>query len=76
MFEKFSLRLVGLKEEILRKSIHVGCGIVICFLYTIFQKDLLTIALLFSLFTIFLFEVLRFKGMVSIPFLTVLPEAP
>jgi phytol kinase len=67
--EKFSFRLGGLKEEILRKSIHVGSGVVICFLYTIFQRDLLIIGILFSLFTIFLFEVLRFKGMVSVPFL-------
>jgi dolichol kinase len=67
--EKFSFRLGGLKEEILRKSIHVGSGIVICFLYTIFQRDLLTIGLLFPLFIVFFFEVLRFKGMVSVPFL-------
>ena len=69
MSEKFSFRLGGLKEEILRKSIHVGCGIVICFLYTISQRDLLIIGLLFSLFIILSLEVLRFKGMVSVPFL-------
>lgn len=69
MSEKFSFRLGGLKDEAIRKSIHVGSGIVICFLYTIFQRDLLTIGLLFSLFMVFFFEVLRFKGMVSVPFL-------
>jgi len=67
--EKFSFGLGGLKDEVIRKSIHVGSGIVICFLYTIFQRDLLTIGLLFLLFTIFFLEVLRFKGMVSVPFL-------
>ena len=69
MFEKFISRSGILKEEIVRKFIHVGSGIVISVLYAISQRDLLIVGLPFSLFIISFLEVLRFKGMVSVPFL-------
>lgn len=69
MFEKFISRPGILKEEIVRKFIHVGSGIVISVLYGSSQRDLLIIGLPFSLFIISFLEVLRFKGMVSVPFL-------
>ena len=69
MFEEFISRPGILKEEIIRKFIHISSGIAIPVLYTIYQRDLLVIGLLFCLFVIFFFEVLRFKGVVSVPFL-------
>ncbi|MBC8456561.1 MAG: hypothetical protein H8D67_01025, partial [Deltaproteobacteria bacterium] len=69
MHEKFLSRLSVLKEEIIRKSIHIGSGIVICALYTIFQKDLLIIGLPFLLLIILCLEALRFKDVISVPFL-------
>ena len=69
MSKKFISRPDILKEEIMRKSIHISCGIAISVLYTICQKNLLVIGLLFSLFIIFFFELLRFKGLVPVPFL-------
>ena len=69
MNKKFLSRSGILKEEIIRKSIHSGSGIVICALYTVSQKDLLIIILPFLLLIILCLEALRFKGMVSVPFL-------
>jgi len=69
MSEKFMSRPGILKEEIIRKFIHISSGIVISVIYAISQRDLLIIGLLLSLFIIFFFEALRFKGMVSVPFL-------
>ena len=69
MSEKFISRPGILKEEIIRKFIHISSGIVISVLYAISQRDLLIIGLLLSLFIIFFFEALRFKGMISVPFL-------
>lgn len=60
---------VGLKEEIIRKFIHISSGIVISVLYAISQKDLLIIILPFLILIILCLEALRFKGMVSVPFL-------
>jgi len=57
------------REEIFRKSVHVGCGIAICVLYTIWQRDLLILLLVFSLSIVFSLEVLRLKGLVSVPLL-------
>ncbi len=69
MPEKFLSRSVGLKEEIIRKFIHISSGILISFLYTISQKDMLIIGLPFLLLIILCLEALRFKGVISVPFL-------
>ncbi len=69
MSEKLISRPGILKQEIVRKFIHSSSGIVISVLYTFSEKDLLIIGLLFPLFIILFLEVLRFRGMVSVPFL-------
>ena len=69
MPEKFLSRSGNLKEEMIRKSIHSGSGIVICALYTISQKDILIIGLPFLLLIILCLDALRFKGVISVPFL-------
>ncbi len=69
MSEKLISRPGILKQEIIRKFIHISSGIVISVLYTFSEKDLLIISLLFTLFIILFLEVLRFRGMVSVPFL-------
>ena len=69
MSEKLVSRPGVLKEEIIRKFIHISSGILISVLYIVSEKDLLIISLLFTLFVILFLEVLRFRGMVSVPFL-------
>lgn len=69
MSEKLISRPGILKQEIIRKFIHISSGILITVLYTVSEKDLLIISLLFTLFVILFLEVLRFRGMVSVPFL-------
>jgi len=69
MSEKLISRPGILRQEIIRKFIHISSGIIISALYTISEKDLLIISLLFSLFIVFFFEVLRFKDAISVPFL-------
>ncbi len=69
MSKKFISRQCILKEEIIRKFIHISSGILISVLYIVSEKDLLIISLLFTLFVILFLEVLRFRGMVSVPFL-------
>jgi len=69
MSEKLVSRPGILKQEIIRKFIHISSGILISVLYIVSEKDLLIISLLFTLFVILFLEVLRFRGMVSVPFL-------
>lgn len=69
MSEKLISRPGILREEIIRKFIHISSGILISVLYIVSEKDLLIISLLFTLFVILFLEVLRFRGMVSVPFL-------
>ena len=69
MPKKFISRPGISKEEIIRKFIHISSGILISALYIVSEKDLLIITLLFTLFVILFLEVLRFRGMVSVPFL-------
>ena len=69
MHEKFLSRSGILKEEIIRKFIHISSGILISVLYAISQKDLLIIGLPFLLLIILCLEALRFKGVISVPLL-------
>lgn len=59
----------SLKEEIIRKGIHLASGILMAVLYTLFQKNLLIFVHLFCLITIWFLEALRLKGMILVPFL-------
>jgi len=58
-----------LKEEIMRKGIHLAAGILIAVLYTLFQRDVLIFVHLVFLITIWLLELLRFRGVIPVPFL-------
>jgi dolichol kinase len=69
MSKKLPFRPGIVREEILRKLVHIGSGIAISVAYTIFQKNLLITVLLFSLFVVFSLEVLRLKGILSVPLL-------
>ncbi len=57
-----------LREEAKRKTIHI-CGIAIPVLYLFVQKDLIILGFVISLFVICILEWLRFRGLVSLPFL-------
>lgn len=57
-----------LREEAKRKTIHI-CGIAIPVLYLFLQKDLIILGFVISLFVICIIEWLRFRGLVSLPFL-------
>jgi len=61
-------RLSILKEEAKRKTIHI-CGVAIPVLYYFFPQDLVVLGFIFSFFIIFILEWLRFRGVVSLPFL-------
>jgi len=69
MFEKFIPTTGILKEEIVRKGIHLASGILMALLYTLFQKNVLIFVHLFFLITIWFLEFLRLRGMILIPFL-------
>ena len=69
MSNEFKSRTGILKEEILRKGIHLVSGILMAVLYTLFQKNVLMCVHLFFLITIWFLELLRFRGVVLIPFL-------
>ena len=58
-----------LKEEIIRKGIHLAAGILMAVLYTLFQRDVLIFVHLFFLITIWLLELLRLRGVILVPFL-------
>ncbi len=57
-----------LREEAKRKTIHI-CGIAIPVLYLFLQKDLIIIGFVLAFFVICIIEWLRFRGLVSLPFL-------
>ncbi len=61
-------KLSALRQEARRKSVHI-CGIAIPILYLLLQKDLIIIGFVLSLFIISIIEWLRFRGVVSLPFL-------
>lgn len=58
-----------LRDEILRKAIHIGAGIAISVLYSMYQRNLLIALLLLSLFFVFSLEALRLKGILTVPLL-------
>lgn len=57
-----------LKEEAKRKTIHI-CGVAIPVLYLFLQKDFIILGFVLSLVIICIIEWLRFRGLVSLPFL-------
>jgi len=59
----------SLRDEILRKAIHIGAGIAISVLYSMYQRNLLIALLLLSLFFVFSLEALRLKGILTVPLL-------
>ncbi len=61
-------KLSALREEAKRKTIHI-CGVAIPVLYYFLPKDLIVLGFVLSLFIIFIIEWLRFRGVVSLPFL-------
>jgi len=69
MSKKFISRPGILKEEIIRKGIHLASGILMAVLYTLFQKNVLIFVHLFFLITIWFLEFLRFRGVILVPFL-------
>jgi dolichol kinase len=69
MPEEFTSRAGILKEEIMRKGIHLASGILMAALYTLFQKNVLMFVHLFFLLTIWFLELLRLRGVILVPFL-------
>jgi dolichol kinase len=69
MPEEFTSRAGILKEEIMRKGIHLASGILMAALYTLFQKTVLMFVHLFFLLTIWFLELLRLRGVILVPFL-------
>lgn len=61
-------RLRVLREETKRKTMHV-CGVAIPLLYFFLQKNFIILCFVFSFIVIFIIEWLRFRGIVSLPFL-------
>ncbi len=61
-------KLSALREEAKRKTVHI-CGIAIPVLYLFLPKDSIILGFVLSLFIIFIIEWLRFRGVVSLPFL-------
>ncbi|MDI6886876.1 MAG: hypothetical protein QMD22_11175, partial [archaeon] len=57
-----------LREETKRKAVHI-CGVAIPVLYLVVQKDLIILGFVLSFFIIGIIEWLRFRGVVSLPFL-------
>jgi len=57
-----------LREEAKRKTIH-SCGIAIPVVYLFLQKEVLILGFLISFLIILIIEWLRFRGLVSLPFL-------
>ncbi len=64
----FFRKKVRLIEEAKRKTIHI-CGVAIPVLYYFLQKDLVVLGFVFSFIIIVVIEWLRFRGVVSLPFL-------
>lgn len=61
-------KLTILREEAKRKTIHT-CGVAIPVFYFFFPKHLVVLGFVFSSFVIFVLEWLRFRGVISLPFL-------
>ena len=61
-------KLTILREEAKRKTIHI-CGVAIPVLYFFLPKHLVVLGFVFSFFAIFVLEWLRFRGVISLPFL-------
>lgn len=59
----------NLKEEIIRKGIHLGTGILMAVLYALCEKNVLVFIHLFFLVVIWCLELLRVKGAITVPFL-------
>lgn len=55
-------------EEAKRKTIH-SCGVVIPLVYLFSEKEVVILAFLISFFIISIIEWLRFRGLISLPFL-------
>jgi dolichol kinase len=60
---------VNLKDEILRKGIHLGAGILMAGLYCFSDRNVLIFIHLFFLLAIWFLELLRVKGAIQVPFL-------
>jgi dolichol kinase len=67
--ENGSLITGNIKEEILRKGIHLGTGILMAVLYWFSERNVLAFIHLFFLFGVWSLELLRLKGAIQIPFL-------
>jgi len=63
-----SPKLSVLREEAKRKTIH-SCGIAIPVVYLFLQKEVIILSFLISFVIISIIERLRFRGLVSLPFL-------
>jgi dolichol kinase len=59
----------NLKEEILRKGIHLGTGILMAVLYWFSERKAIVLVHLFFLLGVWSLELVRLKGAVQIPFL-------
>jgi dolichol kinase len=57
------------KDEMLRKGIHLGSGILMAVVYWFFEKNVLVFIHLFFLLGIWFLEFLRLKGAIQVPFL-------
>jgi dolichol kinase len=69
MSEAFTSRAGILKEELMRKGIHLASGILMAVLYTLFEKNALVFVHLFFLITIWFLELLRLRRVILVPFL-------
>lgn len=69
MPEKESSITGNLKEEILRKGIHLGTGILMAVLYWFSERNALVFIHLFFLLGVWSLDLLRLKGAIRIPFL-------
>lgn len=59
----------SLKDEIPRKAVHLGSGILMAVAYWFFGKNVLVFIHLFFLAGIWFLELLRLKGAIQVPFL-------
>ena len=67
--EKFMCAFRAAKGELMRKCVHVGSGVAISCLYTVYEKRLIALGLLLLLSIIIALEMLRLKGIISIALL-------
>jgi len=59
----------SLKDEMPRKGVHLGSGILMAVAYWFFEKNVLVFIHLFFLLGIWFLELLRLKGAIQVPFL-------